>query len=651
MKPEPFHELEPDIPIDPDVTAKLLDFFCVCIERKGPIVIDQLFNMVNEKFSHENWTSIFNTPQDLSTFIKMFPDAFHVQTNLVTLIGRPKSFMTEPVAAKTKVTSGNQRNSVIHTNNAVPVVSPSKIQFSQPSLNQSENVCNNVTLQSNSVQNTCTSPVESNNNNSPPVSLQQQSLKQRFNTIVMRTLADNTERDRSLQTAQMGDAWKLKVLQQTRVIATTRESLQVIEDIINPRKPPPDGKVVVSFDCEGINLGVKGQLTLVQIGTMSGQAYMFDLFTCPRLVQDGGLQKLLEHPHVIKVIHDCRNDSVNLYNQFTITLMNVFDTQAAHAVLQFQETGKPVYKVKNVNLNTLCDHYGAPCNPLKEQLKNIYRKDQRYWSRRPMTRDMLIYASSDVLSLVPQVYNAMSRLIKPEVQGLFAELCEEQIQMHIRPADVKARKRQRKMETEMVDLKKRMEEATSKNIVLSNREIRLLRWMDLTEDEKEKLKANHKVARKLEKLENMGQDKGDSSDDDDEDKTDDPEYQSLESYTSENSHSGGILSPRNADTPSLTESMQMVDEILSDGRMDKLEKIEKLEAILSAVTSCATDQLSANSADASPTKCVCLCQSDRQVARSSVACQTLSTGDIVITRIFVSEEEKERVRLQNSPKK
>lgn len=68
-----------------------------------------------------------------------------------------------------------------------------------------------------------------------------------------------------------------------------------------------------------------------------------------------------------------------------------------------------MYKVKNVNLNTLCDHYGAPCNPLKEQLKNIYRKDQRYWSRRPMTRDMLIYASSDVLSLVPQVYNAMSR--------------------------------------------------------------------------------------------------------------------------------------------------------------------------------------------------------------------------------------------------
>lgn len=661
MKPEPFHELEPDIPIDPDVTAKLLDFFCVCIEQKGPILIDQLFNMVDEKFSHESWTSIFKTPQDLSTFIKMFPDAFHVQTNLVTLIGRPKSSVMEPAAAKMKTTSGNQRNqnnSVAHTNNVVSIVPPNKIQFSQPPSDRLENVCNNTTSPSNSLQNACASPVVESNNNSPPVSLQQQSLKQRFNTIVMRTLADNTERDRSLQTAQMGDAWKLKVLQQTRVIATSRESLQVIEDIINPRKPPPDGKVVISFDCEGINLGVKGQLTLVQIGTMSGQAYVFDLVTCPSLIQAGGLQKLLKHPHVIKVIHDCRNDSVNLYNQFQITLTNVFDTQAAHAVLQFQETGKPVYKVKNVNLNTLCDHYGAPCNPLKEQLKNIYRKDQRYWSRRPMTRDMLIYASSDVLSLVPQVYNAMSRLIKPEMQDLFAELCEEQIQMHIRPLDVKARKKQRKVETEVADLKKRMEEATNKNIVLSNREIRLLRYLDLTEDEKEKLKGSYKVARKLEKLENMGQDKADSSDDDDEDKTDDHEYQSLESYTSENSHSGGILSPRNADTPSLTESMQMMDEILSDGRMDKLEKIEKLEAILSAVTSSATDQLSVNNADASPIKCVCMCKddktdnrTDRQAAGISVACQTLSTGDIVFTRVFVSEEEKERVRLLNSPKK
>ena len=42
--------------------------------------------------------------------------------------------------------------------------------------------------------------------------------------------------------------------------------------------------------------------------------------------------------------------------------------QAAHAVLQLQDTGKPVYKVKNVSLNALCELYGAPVNPMKEQV-------------------------------------------------------------------------------------------------------------------------------------------------------------------------------------------------------------------------------------------------------------------------------------------
>lgn len=655
MKAEPFVELEPDIPIDPEITAKLLDFLCECIEQKGPILVDQMFNIVNDKFSYENWSSIFKTPQDLCTFVKMFPDAFHVQSNLVTLIGRPKSSPIEGKAKTRFPNSTRNQNNTPDKANINQVIQPNNTQASQQTVN-SESISTNVTSQINSVQNSHSSSIESNSS-SPPVSLQQQTLKQRINMLVMKTLADNTEKDRSLQTMQMGDAWKLKILQQTKIIVNPRESLQIIEDIINPRKPPPNGKIVVSFDCEGINLGVKGQLTLVQIGTMSGQAYVFDLFACPNLVQAGGLQKLLEHKDVIKVIHDCRNDSVNLYRQFKIMLNNVFDTQAAHAVLQFQETGKPVYKVKNVNLNTLCDHYGAPSNPLKEQLKNIYRNNQRYWCRRPLTRDMLIYASSDVLSLVPQIYVSMSRLIKPEVQGLFNELCEEQIQLHIKPAEVKTRKKQRKVETEVADLKKRMEEATTKNIVLSNREIRLLRYLDLTEDEKEKLKGSYKVARKLEKLENMGQDKGESSDDDDDDKIEDLQYHSIESYTSENSHSGGLVSSQNSDTLSLTESMQMVDEILSDGRMDRFEKIEKLEAILSAVTGSTTDQFSSSSADVSPTKCVCSCPDKNKSPRpdyntvTSVACQTYSTGDIVITKIFLTEEEKERIDLLNSPKK
>lgn len=59
-------------------------------------------------------------------------------------------------------------------------------------------------------------------------------------------------------------------------------------------------------------------------------------------------------------------------------------------------------------------------------------------------------------------------------RGLLSELCTEQILMLIKPADVRSRKKQRKLGTEVTDLKQKLSQS-NKNIVLSNREIRLLR--------------------------------------------------------------------------------------------------------------------------------------------------------------------------------
>ena len=48
--------------------------------------------------------------------------------------------------------------------------------------------------------------------------------------------------------------------------------------------------------------------------------------------------------------------------------------------------------------------------------------------------------------------------------------------MHINQDDVKQKKKQRKVETEVSDLKEKLDKtAVGKNLVLSNREIRLLR--------------------------------------------------------------------------------------------------------------------------------------------------------------------------------
>lgn len=58
---------------------------------------------------------------------------------------------------------------------------------------------------------------------------------------------------------------------------------------------------------------------------------------------------------------------------------------------------------------------------------------------------------------------------------MLSELCSEQILMLIKPNEVRSKKKQRKLGTEVADLKLKLSQS-NKNIVLSNREIRLLRY-------------------------------------------------------------------------------------------------------------------------------------------------------------------------------
>lgn len=166
--------------------------------------------------------------------------------------------------------------------------------------------------------------------------------------------------------------------------------------------------------------------------------------------------------------------------------------------------------------------------------------------------------------------------------------------MLIRPNDVKLKKKQRKINTEVFDLKAKLQ-STNKNIVLSNREIRLLRYLDLTEDEKDKLKGSVKVAKKLEKLENIGQDKNFSDSDDEVDNID-QDYASLDSVPSENSLSGlpslTAFSPKNSEPPSLLESCDMINDLLKNkSTMDDVVKMDKLEELLSYVAYLPRDQI------------------------------------------------------------
>lgn len=158
-----------------------------------------------------------------------------------------------------------------------------------------------------------------------------------------------------------------EMLRNVRIIAKPKECATLVNNILNKQYD------VVAVDAEGVNLGPKGPMTLLQIATPEKQVYIFDLLSNPALLVEGKLKEILESEKLLKVMHDCRNDSAALYHQFGITLKNVFDTQAAHAVLQQQDHAKPVYKVKNISLATLCEMYGGPLNPRRDQMKALYR--------------------------------------------------------------------------------------------------------------------------------------------------------------------------------------------------------------------------------------------------------------------------------------
>nr|XP_034303148.1 uncharacterized protein LOC117681692 isoform X2 [Crassostrea gigas] len=59
-------------------------------------------------------------------------------------------------------------------------------------------------------------------------------------------------------------------------------------------------ETVLAVDCLGVQLGSRGPLTLIQVGTYSGDVYLFDVLKNKKLINDGELGTLLESKDVKK---------------------------------------------------------------------------------------------------------------------------------------------------------------------------------------------------------------------------------------------------------------------------------------------------------------------------------------------------------------
>ncbi|CAE8610911.1 unnamed protein product, partial [Polarella glacialis] len=150
----------------------------------------------------------------------------------------------------------------------------------------------------------------------------------------------------------------------------------------------------VALDCEGVRLGRFGRVCLIQIASStSGRLFLCDALR-PGVVE--ALAPLLESPDVAKVMHDCREDSAALFHQHGVELRAVFDTQAAHSVLERRKGSSP-YQVSSAEL--LRSRLAVRDPPETAELKSLMLRDPQLWARRPLPGPLVRYALHGVAKL------------------------------------------------------------------------------------------------------------------------------------------------------------------------------------------------------------------------------------------------------------
>ena len=130
-----------------------------------------------------------------------------------------------------------------------------------------------------------------------------------------------------------------------------------------------------------------------------------------------GLKPVFSNPGIIKIFHGADYDIRSLYRDFQIEVCPLFDTHLACRFLGFKETGLEAVlgNLFDVSLD-----------------KRFQKKD---WSKRPLPTEMIAYAASDSIYLLP-----LARQLKKELKALnrlywVKEECELLSQVRPAPAN------------------------------------------------------------------------------------------------------------------------------------------------------------------------------------------------------------------------
>lgn len=162
------------------------------------------------------------------------------------------------------------------------------------------------------------------------------------------------------------------------------------------------GVATLALDAEGVDLSRAGSISIVQLATPEA-CYLFDVLgKAPDDPLVAWLRGPLEDAAVVKIIHDCRIDSDALFHLLRITLAQVHDTSCWMTATSGRGQS---------NLNDTLDYYRLATNAARDG--SVYKENHAFWATRPLTAQMVEWASGDVRSMFELQLCQVERATRP----------------------------------------------------------------------------------------------------------------------------------------------------------------------------------------------------------------------------------------------
>lgn len=160
------------------------------------------------------------------------------------------------------------------------------------------------------------------------------------------------------------------------------------------------GPSLLAVKCEGVNFNGVRELTLLELA--SGEhVFLFDFLAMDDhdlTYAISKLRPLLEDQAICKIFHDCRHDSAALWRQYKIKLASVFDTQATYASIKSHQK-KNIPNLLPALQELLQIYHCKDWFPGFDRVRQMMVNNPMIWRSRPLTEELVIYATKAVLCL------------------------------------------------------------------------------------------------------------------------------------------------------------------------------------------------------------------------------------------------------------